>query len=175
MIWTTSPSVTRIARSWPNCAPAPDDCCRVRYTWNSMLFPLSLGRGAGGEVMEQFVIEGGPRLSGEIEASGNKNAALKLMAACLLTDEPVTLHNWPNIRDARMMADILADLGATVEWRSGGSVYIHARNIRTHKINPKLAQQFRASIVVAGPMLARLGHLEIAAPGGDVIGHRRLD
>src|SRR4051795_1667534 len=124
--------------------------------------------------MEQFVIEGGHKLNGVIEASGNKNAALKLVAACLLTDEPVILHNMPDIADVRVMCSILADLGASVEWR-GSSVHIHAKNIRTHKVNPKLTQQVRASVVLAGPMLARLGRIEIASPGGDVIGHRRLD
>ncbi len=125
--------------------------------------------------MEQFVIEGGHRLNGTIEASGNKNAALKLIAACLLTDEPVTLHNVPDIADVRAMCNILEGLGASMEWQPGGSVRVHAKALTTHRADPKWTQQIRASIVLAGPMLARYGRLELAAPGGDVIGHRRLD
>jgi UDP-N-acetylglucosamine 1-carboxyvinyltransferase len=125
--------------------------------------------------MEQFVIEGGHKLNGEVEASGNKNAALKLIAACLLTDEPVTLHNIPDIADVRIMSDIVRGLGAKVERQPDGALKIHAKQIATHRVDPKLAQQVRASIVLAGPMLARYGRLELAAPGGDVIGHRRLD
>src|SRR3954470_8817865 len=125
--------------------------------------------------MEQFVIEGGHKLNGTIEASGNKNAALKLIAACLMTDEPVTLRNIPDIADVRAMCNILQGLGARVDWQPGGVVLIHARDLTTHRVDPRWAQQIRASIVLAGPMLARQGRLELAAPGGDVIGHRRLD
>jgi UDP-N-acetylglucosamine 1-carboxyvinyltransferase len=125
--------------------------------------------------MEQFVIEGGHRLNGVIEASGNKNAALKLIAASLLTDEPVTLRNVPDITDARIMCKIVEGLGASLEWQPGGVVRIHARNITTDRVDPKLAQRIRASMVLAGPMLARYGRLELAVPGGDMIGHRRLD
>jgi UDP-N-acetylglucosamine 1-carboxyvinyltransferase len=125
--------------------------------------------------MEQFVIEGGHKLNGEIEASGNKNAALKVIAACLLTDEPVTLHNIPDIADVRIMCDIVRGLGASVERQPDGALRVHARQVTTHRVDPHLAQQVRASIVLAGPMLARHGRLELAAPGGDVIGHRRLD
>jgi UDP-N-acetylglucosamine 1-carboxyvinyltransferase len=125
--------------------------------------------------MEQFVIEGGHKLNGRVEASGNKNAALKLIAACLLTDEPITLRNIPDIADVRAMCNIMQGLGAHVEWQPGGVVHIHARDVTTHRVDPRWAQQIRASIVLAGPMLARQGRLELAAPGGDVIGHRRLD
>ncbi len=125
--------------------------------------------------MEQFVIEGGYKLNGTIEASGNKNAALKLIAACLMTDEPVTLRNMPDIADVRAMCAILQALGAVVEWQQPNVLYIHAKNIQTYRVDPKLTQQIRASIVLAGPMLARLGQLELAIPGGDVIGRRRLD
>ncbi len=125
--------------------------------------------------MEQFVIEGRQRLSGEVTASGNKNAALKLIAACLLTEEPVTLRNVPNIADVRVMCDLIRSLGPSVEWQSEGVLRIHAKNITTHRADPQLAQKIRASIVLAGPMLARVGALELPAPGGDVIGRRRLD
>jgi len=125
--------------------------------------------------MEQFVIEGGYKLNGTIEASGNKNAALKLIAACLMTDEPVTLRNMPDIADVRAMCAILQALGVVVEWQQPNVLYIHAKDIKTHRVDPKLTQQIRASIVLAGPMLARMGQLELAIPGGDVIGRRRLD
>ncbi len=125
--------------------------------------------------MEQFVIEGGHKLTGAIEASGNKNAALKLIAACLLTDEPVTLRNIPDIADVRAMCAIVQSLGVRLEWQPGGVVLVHAKEVTTHRIDPRWTQQIRASIVLAGPMLARQGRLELAAPGGDVIGHRRLD
>ncbi len=125
--------------------------------------------------MDQFMIEGGHKLGGEIEASGNKNAALKLIAACLLTDESVTLHNVPDIADVRTMCSILESLGASVDRRPGGTIYVHANEVSTHRVDPQLAARIRASIVLAGPMLARLGRLDLPVPGGDVIGHRRLD
>src|SRR5947209_865922 len=126
--------------------------------------------------MDQFVIEGGYRLNGTIEASGNKNAALVLIAACLLTDEPVILRNMPDIGDVRIMCEIVRGLGASVEWqREPGVLRIHAQNITTHRADPRLTQQIRASIVLAGPMLARFGRVELSTPGGDVIGRRRLD
>ena len=125
--------------------------------------------------MEQFVIEGGHRLNGEIKASGNKNAALKLIAAALLTDEPVILRNVPDIADVHTMCDIVRGLGPSVEWLSDDVLRIHAKQITTHRADPALTQKIRASIVLAGPMLARYGALELAAPGGDVIGRRRLD
>jgi UDP-N-acetylglucosamine 1-carboxyvinyltransferase len=124
---------------------------------------------------EQFVIEGGHPLQGEIKASGNKNAALPLLPACLLTDQPVTLKNVPNIGDVRVTCDILQHLGAEVEWLNDETVRIHAKNIRTHCAPKELSEKIRSSIVFAGPMLGRLGQLEIAPPGGDIIGRRRLD
>ena len=125
--------------------------------------------------MEQFVIEGRHRLSGEVTASGNKNAALKLIAACLLTEEAVTLRNIPNIADVRVMCDLVRGLGASVDWLAEGVLRIHAKNITSYRADPQLTQKIRASIVLAGPMLARVGALELPAPGGDVIGRRRLD
>src|SRR5690242_5799204 len=117
--------------------------------------------------MDQFIIEGGHRLSGEIKASGNKNAALKLIAAAILTDEPVTLRNVPDIADVRIMCDIVRGLGPSVEWQPDGVLRIHAKQITTHRADPELTQKIRASIVLAGPMLARHGALELTAPGGD--------
>jgi UDP-N-acetylglucosamine 1-carboxyvinyltransferase len=127
------------------------------------------------KTQEQFVIEGGHRLEGEITASGSKNAALKMLAACLLTEEPVTLTNMPDIRDVRMICKALESVGATVEWLDESTVRVHVKEITTHIPDPATVAQTRASIVLAGPMLARCGRLELAPPGGDVIGRRRLD
>jgi UDP-N-acetylglucosamine 1-carboxyvinyltransferase len=125
--------------------------------------------------MERFVIHGGAPLNGTVTASGNKNAALKLLAACLLTEEPVILHNVPDIADVRAMMEIIRSLGVSVEDIGGGSWRVHAKEITTHVVDRKLASQIRASIVLAGPLLARLGRLELPPPGGDVIGRRRVD
>lgn len=124
---------------------------------------------------EQFVIEGGVPLSGEIKASGNKNAALPLLPACLLTDQPITLYNVPNIGDVRVTCEILQHLGVEVTWLDDETLHIHAKNVTTHRIPRELASQIRTSIVFAGPMLGRQGQLDIAPPGGDIIGRRRLD
>jgi len=125
--------------------------------------------------MAQFIIEGGHPLNGEVEVGGNKNAVLKLMAACLLTDEPMTLTNVPAIGDVRVMLDILRGLGAAADWTGERRLLIHAHNLHTHKVNPALAAKMRASIVLAGSLLGRLGAVELAPPGGDMIGRRRLD
>ncbi len=125
--------------------------------------------------MEQFVIEGGHPISGTIKASGNKNAAIKMIPACLLTEEPVTLRNMPNIGDVRTTLDIMRQLGATVTWLDSSTVRIHAESIITSDIDPALATKIRASVVFAGPMLARCGQVRLPIPGGDSIGERRLD
>lgn len=125
--------------------------------------------------MDRFIIQGGVPLNGTIRASGNKNAALKLIPACLLTEEPVVLHNVPDIADVRSMLEIVRRLGADVEDIGSGSWRIHAKDITTHIVDRTLASQIRASIVLAGPLLARLGRLELPPPGGDVIGRRRVD
>lgn len=125
--------------------------------------------------MQQFVIEGGYPLSGEMIPGGNKNAALKLLPACLLTDEPVILHNVPDIGDVRIAIDILRRLGAEADWLNTRTVRVHAREITSTSLDPALAQKIRASMVFAGPMLARCGKVDLPIPGGDVIGERRLD
>jgi UDP-N-acetylglucosamine 1-carboxyvinyltransferase len=124
---------------------------------------------------EQFVIEGGHTLYGTVEIGGNKNAVLKLMAACLLTDQPVTLHNVPSIVDVQVMSDILRKLGATVDAPAPGSLRIHAKTLQTHVVDPALASKMRASLVLAGALLGRMGAVELALPGGDMIGTRRVD
>lgn len=125
--------------------------------------------------MERFVIQGRNPLNGTITASGNKNAALKLLPACILTEEPVTLHNVPDIDDVRAMIAILQKLGVSAENLGKGSWRIHAKDLSSHVIDHELGSRIRASIVLAGPMLARSGKIELPPPGGDVIGRRRVD
>jgi UDP-N-acetylglucosamine 1-carboxyvinyltransferase len=125
--------------------------------------------------MSTFLIEGGHPLRGTISASGNKNAALKVLPACLLTDEPVTLHNLPDIQDVQTMRHILQDLGVAVTSLGDGSWRIHAAEVRKTAIDPRLAAMIRASFVLSGPMLGRLGEVQLPGPGGDVIGGRPLD
>ncbi len=124
---------------------------------------------------EEFIIEGGHPLSGEVQVSGNKNAALALAPACLLTDQPVILHNMPAIKDVHIMCELIGAMGASVEWLDDTTVKIHAKEIETHCADPTLAARIRPSTLLAGAMLGRVGQLEIPPPGGDVIGRRRLD
>jgi len=123
----------------------------------------------------QFIIEGGHPLSGTVRPSGNKNSALPLLAACMLTDQPVVLHNVPVIRDVLAMRTLLLDLGATIEETAPGTLRIQAASLRKTELDPDLCKAIRASILLAGPLLARLGHIELPPPGGDVIGRRRVD
>jgi UDP-N-acetylglucosamine 1-carboxyvinyltransferase len=124
---------------------------------------------------EAFVIEGGEPLNGRITAAGNKNAALPILAACLLTDEPVVLHNVPRIRDVETMVALIADLGADIEWTGANDVRVHAAPRTSHELDAELARRIRASFLLAGPLLAREGRASVPPPGGDVIGRRRLD
>jgi UDP-N-acetylglucosamine 1-carboxyvinyltransferase len=126
-------------------------------------------------LMESFVIEGGRPLHGSIRAAGNKNAALPIIAAALLTDEPVTLTNVPAIRDVDSMLALVADLGVEVQRTDDSTVRIHAEDIRKHELDEELCTRIRASILLAGPLLARWGEAVVPPPGGDVIGRRRLD
>ena len=126
-------------------------------------------------LMEAFVIEGARPLSGSIRAAGNKNAALPIVAACLLTDEQVTLTNVPAITDVETMLDLAADLGADVERPGGGEVRITGAGITKHELDAELCSRIRASILFSGPLLARYGRAVVPPPGGDVIGRRRLD
>ena len=125
--------------------------------------------------MEKFLIEGGVPLRGEVTPAGNKNAALPLVAACLLTDQPVVLHNIPQIQDVRVMRNVIESLGAEVEDLDATSWRITCRDLRPEGLNPDLCRRIRASILVAGPMAARIGEFKLPPPGGDVIGRRRLD
>jgi len=125
--------------------------------------------------MDKFIIEGGVALHGEITPSGNKNAVLPILAACLLTDEPVTLHNVPNIRDVNDMRKLIAGLGVEIQDAGEHSWRVWAREVRPADLDPDLCRRIRASILLAGPMLSRSGGLRLPPPGGDVIGRRRLD
>jgi len=125
--------------------------------------------------MEKFHIEGGIPLKGEVTPSGNKNSALPILTATLLTDEPVILHNVPNIRDVSDMRKLIASLGVKIEDLGENSWRIAARTVRPADLDPDLCRRIRASILLAGPMLARTGGFRLPPPGGDVIGRRRLD
>lgn len=125
--------------------------------------------------MEKFLIEGGVPLNGEIIPSGNKNAALPLVAACLLSEEPVTLRNVPQIRDVLDMRRLIESLGATVEDVGRNTWRITSKNISASSLDPDLCRRIRASILLAGPLLARAEGMRLPPPGGDVIGRRRLD
>jgi len=125
--------------------------------------------------MEKFVIEGGTPLNGEVTPAGNKNAALPLLAACLLTDQPIILRNVPQIKDVSIMRELIESLGAQVEDLDATSWRITARDLQPADLNPDLCRRIRASILIAGPMAARFGEFKLPPPGGDVIGRRRLD
>jgi UDP-N-acetylglucosamine 1-carboxyvinyltransferase len=124
--------------------------------------------------MEKFVIEGAQPLSGEVTPAGNKNAALPLLAAALLTDGAVTFHNVPVIGDVRTMLQLLSELGVTAEI-NGSTVRLCARDARQTPVRPDLFQHIRGSILLAGPMLGRFGRAVVPLPGGDRIGRRRVD
>ena len=121
------------------------------------------------------MIEGGRPLAGSVRAAGNKNGALPILAACLLTGEPVTLTNVPRIRDVETMMALLQALGAEAEWTDANVVRVHAADLTTHEVDDVLAERIRASFLLAGPLLARVGRASVPPPGGDVIGRRRLD
>jgi UDP-N-acetylglucosamine 1-carboxyvinyltransferase len=124
---------------------------------------------------EAFVIEGGKPLSGRIRAAGNKNGALPILAATLLADEPVTVANLPRIRDVETMLELLQQLGASADWVGANDVRVDPSGLSSHEIDAALAERIRASFLLAGPLLARLGRASVPPPGGDVIGRRRLD
>jgi UDP-N-acetylglucosamine 1-carboxyvinyltransferase len=125
--------------------------------------------------MEKFVIEGGAPLSGTIVPAGNKNGALPILAAAILTDEQVLVRNVPRIRDVDAMLRILDALGAQVAWRGPNEVAVCCADLREVSVDPELAELIRASFLLAGPLLARFGRAVMPPPGGDVIGRRRLD
>jgi len=123
----------------------------------------------------QFIVEGSRPLSGAIRPSGNKNAALPIVAATLLTDRPVTLENVPRIRDIETLVELVRTTGAEADWSGRNTLQIHAKTIKRGALDPALCARIRASILLAAPLLARVGEVELTPPGGDVIGRRRLD
>ena len=125
--------------------------------------------------MPKFVVRGGSRLSGTIRPAGNKNAALPMLAATLLTDEDVFLENVPRIKDVLTLIDLLEALGAETEWVGDNEVRVRAANVGHTQLDASAAARIRASILLAGPMLARTGGMNLPPPGGDVIGRRRVD
>lgn len=125
--------------------------------------------------MDKLIIDGGVPLQGVVTPSGNKNEALPALAAALLTDEEVVIDNIPSIGDVKTIAELIADVGADVRWTGEHRVSIRARDIRTTALNPDLCRKARASILLAGPMLARCGSVDLYPPGGCKIGRRRID
>jgi UDP-N-acetylglucosamine 1-carboxyvinyltransferase len=123
----------------------------------------------------QFIVEGGRRLAGTIRPAGNKNAALPILCAALLTDQPVTLENVPHIKDILSLCELIRQAGATAEWTAPNTLVITATTVRGDTLDPALCTRIRGSILLAAPLLARAGEVHLAPPGGDVIGRRRLD
>jgi UDP-N-acetylglucosamine 1-carboxyvinyltransferase len=125
--------------------------------------------------MDKFVIKGGPALSGEITAAGNKNAALPILAACLLTEEELLLSNVPRIRDTETQIAVLEGIGVRAEWTAVNELRLQADGVTETSPDEALAARIRASFLLAGPLLARFGEARMPPPGGDFIGRRRLD
>jgi UDP-N-acetylglucosamine 1-carboxyvinyltransferase len=123
----------------------------------------------------QFVVEGGQRLSGTIRPSGNKNGALPIIAATLLTDQPVVLENVPRIRDIETLVELIRSLGADISWSDRNTLRVHAKNVQPTMLDRELSAKIRGSILLAGPLVGRTGQVVLPPPGGDVIGRRRLD
>lgn len=125
--------------------------------------------------MEKFVIGGRRRLTGSVTPGGNKNEALPVLAATLLTEEPVTLRNVPRIKDVEVMCQVISTHGGSVEWLEEDVVRICTADFDAATLDHELCRKVRASILFAGPLVARFGRVELPPPGGDVIGRRRLD
>ncbi|HAN32104.1 MAG TPA: UDP-N-acetylglucosamine 1-carboxyvinyltransferase [Myxococcales bacterium] len=125
--------------------------------------------------MESFRIEGGVPLSGRVRVSGNKNEALPALACALLSPDPITLDNVPDIIDVRVMLDVMRHLGTEVTYENPNRIRLHTPKLKTTVIPPELGRRVRASILFAGPLVGRAGSVDLPPPGGDVIGRRRLD
>jgi UDP-N-acetylglucosamine 1-carboxyvinyltransferase len=123
----------------------------------------------------QYVVEGGRTLSGSIRPSGNKNAALPIVAACLLSEQKVFLDNVPHIRDIETLIELIMSVGVKAEWAGKNSLLVEASEVHAGDLDPALCAKIRASILLAAPLLARCGEIVLPPPGGDVIGRRRLD
>jgi UDP-N-acetylglucosamine 1-carboxyvinyltransferase len=124
--------------------------------------------------MSTFEIEGGVPLRGTVRASGNKNAILPIIAACILTDQEMVLDNVPDIIDVRHMLELIVEIGGRVE-RSGERVSIQVASVKSSEVSRALCNKVRTSILCVAPLLHRLGKARVYPPGGDVIGRRRLD
>src|SRR5271155_3156502 len=127
------------------------------------------------KLMEKFVIEGGVPLSGTMVPAGNKNGALPILAASVLTEDEVVVRNVPRIRDVDAMLEILVEIGVQVSWRQPNELSLCAADVNQVQIERGLAESIRASFLLAGPLLARFRRAVMPPPGGDVIGRRRLD
>src|SRR5919204_6857076 len=125
--------------------------------------------------MEKFVIQGGHPLSGEITVAGNKNAALPIIAACLLTEEELVLSNVPRIRDTEAQVGLLESIGVRAVWSGDNELRLRADSVSDTAVSEELAARIRASFLLAGPLLARFGEARMPPPGGDFIGRRRLE
>src|SRR5688572_12903116 len=123
----------------------------------------------------RFVVEGARPLKGSIRPTGNKNAALPILCAALLTEQPVTLENVPRIRDIESLLQLIRQTGASADWTAANTLLITAKSVRGDSLDAELCKRIRASILLAAPLLARAGRVTLAPPGGDVIGRRRLD
>src|SRR5512146_628937 len=123
---------------------------------------------------ESFVIEGARPLNGHIRVAGNKNGALPILAACLLTAEPVVLENVPRIRDVEVMLELIAELDVEAGWSGPNEVRVQAARIASVELDEELGRRIRTSLLLAGPLLAREGRAVVPPPGGDVIGRRRI-
>jgi len=125
--------------------------------------------------MDKLIVEGGRPLEGEIPISGAKNAALPAMAACLLTAEPVTIHNVPQVRDTRTMKELLASSGVAVTAADPGTLRLDAASIANPEAPYEIVRTMRASSLVLGPLLARTGRARVSLPGGCAIGARPVN
>lgn len=123
----------------------------------------------------QYIVQGGQKLSGTIRPSGNKNGALPIVCAAILTEHPVILENVPRIRDVETLVELIASTGVDVSWTERNTLHIHAKTVKSADLDPALCKKIRASILLAGPLLARCGEIRLPPPGGDVIGRRRVD
>ena len=124
---------------------------------------------------EFFRVVGGAPIQGTIRPAGNKNAALPMITAALLADGPCDIVNVPRIADVEALLQLVGELGVSTEWTGDNSLRIDPSGIQPASLSPKLAARIRASILLAGPLLARFGRVVLPPPGGDVIGRRRVD
>lgn len=123
----------------------------------------------------RYVVEGGQSLSGALTVNGNKNGALPIIAASLLTDQPVYLENVPRIRDTEVLVELIASMGVAAEWTAQNALTLCAETLNPDRMDTSLAPNIRASILLLGPLTARCGAVEVPMPGGDRIGRRRAD